>query len=82
MTTVADIACVEVVELLTEYLEDARPPPAAEVAAHLADCRDCDAYLSEMRETVRLLGAVPPQPPPEQVRRRLQALFRAWAAHR
>ena len=55
-----DVACKELVELVTEYLEGGLPP--AEVAAvdqHLADCDPCRRYLHQMRATTAALGLVP-----------------------
>jgi anti-sigma factor RsiW len=58
--TPRDVACQELVELVTEYLEGALPP--AEVAAvdqHLADCDPCLRYLRQMRATGRALSLLP-----------------------
>ena len=58
--TPRDIACQELVELVTEYFEGALP--ADEVAAvdrHLMDCEACLRYLRQMRATVTALGMVP-----------------------
>jgi anti-sigma factor RsiW len=55
-----DIACNELVELLTEYLEGTLP--ASEVAgieAHLDGCEACGHYLDQMRTTIGALGSVP-----------------------
>ncbi len=58
--TPRDIACQELVELLTEYLEDALPPDeVAAIDQHLADCDACLRYLRQMRATVVALGMVP-----------------------
>jgi anti-sigma factor RsiW len=55
-----DIACIELVELLTEYLEGALPPDeAAAVDEHLQDCPPCRVYLAQMRATIDALGSVP-----------------------
>ncbi len=54
------VACVELVELLTDYLEGALP--ADEVVAvetHLAGCTACRRYLDQMRATIAALGSVP-----------------------
>ena len=60
MTSPRDIACQELVELLTDYLEGALPPAeVAAVDAHLADCDGCAAYLDQMRVTIARLGSVP-----------------------
>ena len=53
------IACRDVVELLTDYLEDALDPSTrAELEAHLALCPGCAAYLEQLRQTIRELGHV------------------------
>ncbi|MFR9801335.1 anti-sigma factor family protein [Pseudonocardia sp. RS010] len=54
------LACAELVELLTDYLEGALPAhDAAVIEAHLALCPGCAAYLAQMRATIRVLGHVP-----------------------
>lgn len=73
-----DLSCQELVELVTDYLEDALP--AAERArfdAHLADCPWCEAHLEQVRTTLalaRAAGAVEPSPDVSP----LLAAFRAW----
>jgi anti-sigma factor RsiW len=70
--------CREMVELVTEYLEGAMPPPErAEFERHLALCPGCAAYFEQLRQTIRALGAIPDDdlsPPPEllEVFRRLR----------
>jgi len=55
-----DVACQELVELVTEYLEGALPPDeVAAVDQHLADCDPCLHYLRQMRATATALGMVP-----------------------
>jgi anti-sigma factor RsiW len=55
-----DIACRELVELLTEYLEGTLPPDeVAAVEAHIAGCDACRTYLDQMRATIAALGSVP-----------------------
>jgi anti-sigma factor RsiW len=58
--TPRDLACRELVELLTEYLEGTLPPgEVAAVDAHLAACDACRVYLEQMRATIAALGSVP-----------------------
>ena len=58
--TPRDIACIELVELLTDYLEGVLPPDeVAAVEAHLAICPPCRTYLAQMRATIDALGHVP-----------------------
>lgn len=51
------IRCRELVELVTDYLEDALPAREREtVEAHLRECDGCTAYLTQLRATVALIG--------------------------
>jgi predicted anti-sigma-YlaC factor YlaD len=53
-----ELTCQELVELVTDYLEDAlEPVERARFEAHLADCSGCRAYLAQMRTTLELVGA-------------------------
>ena len=55
-----DVACIELVEMLTNYLEGALPPDeVAAVEAHLQKCPPCQVYLAQMRATISALGSVP-----------------------
>ena len=51
------LTCQELVELVTEYLDDALPPRDRErFEEHLLTCPGCQAHLTQMRETIRILG--------------------------
>ncbi len=72
-----DVACAEVVEVITAYLEDALPPVhAAEVRSHLEICPGCQTYLDQMRATIAALGSVPVETLPDQAKSDLLAAFR------
>lgn len=74
--TLRNIARIELVELLTEYLEGALP--AAEVAAieaHLEICPPCRVYLAPMRATIDALGSVPVETLSAQAQDTLLAAF-------
>ena len=50
------LACAEIVELVTDYLDGALPPDArARVEEHLAGCDGCAEYLDQIMQTARLL---------------------------
>src|SRR3954452_21768532 len=54
------IACQELVELVTAYLDDALPArDRARFEAHLAGCDDCTAYVAQFVQTLRAIGEVP-----------------------
>jgi anti-sigma factor RsiW len=71
------LACVELVELLTDYLEDALPPDeAAAVEAHLATCPPCQVHLAQLQATIDALGSIPKQTLPEAAYDALLSAFR------
>jgi anti-sigma factor RsiW len=54
---VFQISCVELVELVTDYLEGAMTPEARDqFEGHVATCNGCTAYVEQLRETIRLVG--------------------------
>lgn len=75
--------CREVVELVTDYLDDALGPKArARFDAHLRDCDGCAAYLEQLRTTIRVAGRLAPGAIPDATMSRLVAAFRSWPARR
>jgi anti-sigma factor RsiW len=73
------LTCHEVVELITDYLEEALPPEdRRRVEQHLATCDGCTAYLEQMRETIRLTGMLTEEQIPEDQKQRLLEAFRTW----
>jgi anti-sigma factor RsiW len=52
------LTCQELVELVTEYLDDALPPHERErFEEHLLTCPGCQTHLTQMQQTIRILGA-------------------------
>ena len=50
-----DLSCRELVDLVTDYLDDALPAgERARFEAHVAACEGCDRYVEQIRTTVRL----------------------------
>jgi len=75
--TPRDIACIELVELLTDYLEGVLPDDeVAAIEAHLAVCPSCRVYLAQMRATIEALGTVPLETLSVQAQNTLLAAFR------
>ena len=74
-----EMPCRELVELVTDYLEDRLSPrDRARFEAHLADCDACRAYLDQFRQTIRVLGRLPEESLSDDARERLLAAFRGW----
>jgi anti-sigma factor RsiW len=72
-----DMACRELVEIVTEYLEGVLDPAtAAAVERHLAVCQHCERYLEQMRETISAVGHVPVESLTDQAKADLVAAFR------
>jgi anti-sigma factor RsiW len=56
----AGLACQQVVELVTDYLEGSLGwRQRRRFETHLAGCDACGRYLVQIRETLDLLGSVP-----------------------
>lgn len=73
------LTCHELVELVTDYLEDAlSPEDRRRVEQHLALCDGCTTYLEQMRETIRLTGMVREEQIPEDQKQALLEAFRGW----
>ncbi len=74
-----DLACQQVVELVTDYLEGAlRGSARRRLDRHLAGCPHCTEYLAQIRETIRLAGRVTPEDLTPQMREDLTDLYRRW----
>ena len=72
-----DLACVDEVEIATDYLEGALP--AAEVrrlARHLETCPGCTEYLEQMRTIAGSLGGLSEDSIPPAMRDDLIDAFR------
>lgn len=79
MSAAAEMTCRELVELVTDYLEERlSPAERARFDAHLEICEGCRAYLDQMRATVRALGRLPEDTLPPELEERLMRAFRDW----
>ena len=77
---VAQMPCRELVELVTDYVEDRLAPlHRARFEAHLAECDQCTTYLDQMRQTIRLLGRLPEDSLSPEAAETLTAAFRDWS---
>lgn len=79
MTDDRMLDCEELVELLTDYLENSLDPAtAAQVEAHVAACDECELYLAQMRETIATLGVLPAESISPVALERLLEAFREY----
>jgi anti-sigma factor RsiW len=81
MSTAAtrDLPCQQIVELVTDYLEDAMDAPLrASFEAHLAGCPHCTHYLEQIGATIRVAGTIRAEDLPPEVRAGLLDAFREF----
>jgi anti-sigma factor RsiW len=75
--TPEDLACVEEVEIITDYLEGALPAAEARrLEHHLTTCPGCTEYLEQMRALATSLGGLSADSIPAEIRDGLIAAFR------
>jgi anti-sigma factor RsiW len=75
------LTCVELVELVTDYLEGTLPPDdARRFEEHIAMCEGCTAYVEQMRATLAALGTIDEESLAPHAREALLHAFRDWRA--
>jgi len=75
----ADLACQQVVELVTEYLEDTLSrADRTRFEFHLRHCPNCTAYLDQMRATIVATGTLRAEDVAPDMLAELTELFRGW----
>jgi anti-sigma factor RsiW len=73
------LVCQEMVELITDYLEDALPrSQRRRFEAHIEGCEHCTEYLEQMRVTIRLTGELRAQDLTPAMREDFAGLYRRW----
>ena len=76
-----EFSCQEMIEVVTNYLDDALPPDERQrFERHLSYCAGCGTYLDQMRETIRLTGRLRDEDIPRPVRDALVNGFLDWRA--
>ena len=79
MQTVTDLTCQELVELVTDYLEDELPPEErARFEVHLVYCRGCWNYLEQIQRTLTVMGELREETLEPEARDTLLDAFRDW----
>ena len=74
-----EMACVELVELVTAYFEDALSPvDRHRFEEHLAACGPCRNYMEQFRMTLNLAGRLAVEDLSQQDRAAFLEAFRDW----
>ena len=77
--TTRDLPCQEIVELVTDYLEQSLSADDTSLfEEHLNFCDPCVLYVSEIRTTIATVGRIAEAEVPEETREHLLAAFRGW----
>jgi hypothetical protein len=64
----ADLACRELVAIVSDYVDGVLPADwRTRADEHLRDCDGCTAYLQQIRDTVALLGRLDTSASPRPV---------------
>lgn len=74
-----DLRCRELVELVTDYLENALPGETrTRFEDHLATCKPCLIYVEQIRLTIRTVGRVSEQHLSPAKKEEMLDVFRGW----
>jgi anti-sigma factor RsiW len=77
--TYEELSCQELVELVTDYLEGALPSELHDrFERHIAHCSGCQAYLKQMRATIRATGTLTVDSLTPDAESTLLDAFRGW----
>ena len=75
-----ELACRDIVELVTAYLEHELDPNDRErFEEHLVFCDGCGTYLEQMRATIAATGRIQRVALPAELEQRLLEAFRGWS---
>ena len=81
MKLARDLTCIELVELVTEYLEGGLSAAERErFEEHLGFCDWCVTYLDQMRQTLVAVGSLREDDVSPAMEASLLATFRGWKA--
>ncbi len=79
MTIDDALTCKEVVELVTDYLENVLLPGLRkQLEEHVADCPGCTNYIEQVRLTVSMMHQLAQEPVFPGTRQELLEVFRNW----
>ncbi len=74
-----ELTCQEVVELVTDYLEEALLPEKQTLfEEHVATCAGCTNYLKQVRLTLDMLRHLAQEPMFPETKDDLMEVFRQW----
>ena len=73
------LTCQEVVELITDYLENVLfAETRKRLEEHVADCPGCETYIEQIRQTIGMLHQLAAEPAFPAMKQELLQRFRKW----
>jgi anti-sigma factor RsiW len=73
------ISCRELVELVSDYVDQALPvDDAALFEQHLNFCDGCVWYVDQVRRTIAVAGELREEDVPDETKAKLMTAFRDW----
>jgi len=73
------LSCQEVVELITDYLEQALlPETQSQFEEHIATCPGCNTFLEQVQQTIVMLRTLSEQQTFPETKQDLLEIFRRW----
>jgi len=80
-TSIEQLSCQELVELVTNYLEGALSQEERDSFEHHIDgCTGCHEYVRQMRQTIELTGTLAPADISPEAEAALLSAFRDWTS--
>jgi anti-sigma factor RsiW len=74
-----DFSCRELVEVVTEYLDDAMSPAdRARFERHLQECAGCTTIVEQFRATIEVTGRLTEDHVSDEQREAMRDVFRRW----
>jgi anti-sigma factor RsiW len=78
-----ELTCQELVELVTEYLEESlSPEDRLRFEEHLEECGNCTRYVNQIRRTKLLTGRLLEDAVQPSEKQKLLAVFEDWKKSR
>jgi hypothetical protein len=74
-----ELNCQEVVELVTDYLEQALlPETQVQFEDHIEKCPGCETFLEQVQQTIMVLRKLSEQQTFPETKQELLEIFRNW----
>ena len=79
MKTPDELTCKEIVELVTDYLEQTLVSDMrARFEEHVTECPGCQTYIEQVRQTISMLHRLAEEPVLPRSKEELLAIFQHW----